>query len=83
MGAAPGWTRAKVNWRCCRVSAWLALAWSVAKRVGVGRSGESGAVDKRGTPTDLLFRAGIEQTLNFFSLRFFPPRYIVLERERR
>ena len=53
------------------MSAWLAPAWSVARRVGVGRSGESGAVDKRGTPTDLLFRAGIEQTLSFFSPRFF------------
>ena len=51
------------------MSAWLAPAWSVARRVGVGRSGESGAVDKRGTPTDLLFRAGIEQTLSFFSPR--------------
>ena len=65
------------------MSAWLALAWSVARRVGVGRGGESGALDKRGTPTDLLFRAGMEQTLNFFSPRFFPPGYIVLERERR
>lgn len=53
------------------MSAWLAPAWSVARRVGVGRSGESGAVDKRGTPTDLLFRAGMEQTLSFFSPRFF------------
>lgn len=53
------------------MSAWLALAWSVARRVGVGRSGESGAVDKRGTPTDLLFRAGIEQTLNFFFPEIF------------
>lgn len=52
------------------MSAWLALAWSVARRVGVGRSGESGAVDKRGTRTDLLFRAGIEQTLSFFPQDF-------------